>query len=914
MRTLPLLLWMVVLALAAPAAGGDSFEATPVPPDAYEPDDSRAQARPFACGSSQFHTFDGVLDLDWVSFSLTERSQVLLLPSDNATFELEMTLFVGNDIVAEARHNIRHLCGADALGPGSYDVAIARRYFDLPLQLASYRLTLACLPCPPNDAPPSATPTASSSPTPTAPPPDAYEPDDLGILASTIGCGETQRHTISPQGDADWFRFTLTEPSQVIVRPRVSDGERFVCAAYGGADQEDSDCVDRPTARVCGVDALPAGDHIFVVHDWQALTYDVSLLCLSCDLPNPSPTPTRTYSWPQPPPSPTAPPTDIYEPDDDRDSAKAITCGTVQMHTISPAYESDWLAIDLRERSQLVVRVDGGVWAELSDAAGDTIVGGAPIERVCGIDALDRGRYFVRIDGSSRPYEVAVECLPCDLPNLEPTPTWAPYPTPTFLPADSYEPDDSLTAATRISCGEMQRRTISPPGDTDWSTFLLGETSQVVVTSTSGTRIGVRDSSGTLLRSDFHQVAHACGADALPPGAYSIAIDREYERVETSPYQLTIACAPCDLANSTPSPTPTPSAPPSEDAYEPDNDAPEAKAIACGDVQSRRLAPGGDVDWVSFAVSEPTEMLVLGHAPDGQTLIDLRDEQGAALGWAHDRLERRCGGDPLAPGNYFLVVSEGGYLDDPQYDLSLTCVACPTPPPTPTATATATPTPPPYADRSCPGVCLCSGGAGDGLPCSTFRECRDGACVIAQGICADGFICDCPAGTCSNDTGCPLDQTFGTCAGGPADTSCCDVALNCAPGDSCVAAHKACVGGFDQGFSCTNSSQCRRGRCASTGCFCDGGDFDGYTCVTGVDCPGGGACMCVPAPPSSDVPCAGDCSRDDAVSVDELLIGINIALGDGTDVDLCPSFDADHNRIVTVDEVLAAMTKALGGC
>lgn len=145
------------------------------------------------------------------------------------------------------------------------------------------------------------------------------------------------------------------------------------------------------------------------------------------------------------------------------------------------------------------------------------------------------------------------------------------------------------------------------------------------------------------------------------------------------------------------------------------------------------------------------------------------------------------------------------------------------------------------------GEFLCSGGARDGLSCESFDDCPNGVCVIAQGICSDGFICDCPSGTCTNDTRCSDDQTFGTCAGGVSPGLCCDVALNCADGDSCVGTQKVCLNGQDQGFSCTNDSQCRNGTCGSTACYCDGGDYDAFTCVSTSDCPGGGTCTCFSA-------------------------------------------------------------------
>lgn len=59
--------------------------------------------------------------------------------------------------------------------------------------------------------------------------------------------------------------------------------------------------------------------------------------------------------------------------------------------------------------------------------------------------------------------------------------------------------------------------------------------------------------------------------------------------------------------------------------------------------------------------------------------------------------------------------------------------------------------------------------------------------------------------------------------------------------------------------------------------------------------------------------CAGDCNHDGQVTVDELTIGVNIALGTAP-LDLCPSFDSDGSGTVTVSDIGAAVNNALNGC
>src|SRR3990170_2917483 len=59
--------------------------------------------------------------------------------------------------------------------------------------------------------------------------------------------------------------------------------------------------------------------------------------------------------------------------------------------------------------------------------------------------------------------------------------------------------------------------------------------------------------------------------------------------------------------------------------------------------------------------------------------------------------------------------------------------------------------------------------------------------------------------------------------------------------------------------------------------------------------------------------CPGDCNGDWSVSIDELIRGVNMALG-RTDSDDCPAFDASGDHRAAVDELLAGVRSTLAGC
>jgi hypothetical protein len=59
--------------------------------------------------------------------------------------------------------------------------------------------------------------------------------------------------------------------------------------------------------------------------------------------------------------------------------------------------------------------------------------------------------------------------------------------------------------------------------------------------------------------------------------------------------------------------------------------------------------------------------------------------------------------------------------------------------------------------------------------------------------------------------------------------------------------------------------------------------------------------------------CAGDCNGDGSVAINELIGGVNIALGN-VPVDSCSSFDRNGNGSVSIDELIAAVNAAQTGC
>jgi Tol biopolymer transport system component len=88
------------------------------------------------------------------------------------------------------------------------------------------------------------------------------------------------------------------------------------------------------------------------------------------------------------------------------------------------------------------------------------------------------------------------------------------------------------------------------------------------------------------------------------------------------------------------------------------------------------------------------------------------------------------------------------------------------------------------------------------------------------------------------------------------------------------------------------------------------GDVCSAAATTATPTPFGGPTR---TPTGVSAPCGGDCSADGAVTVDEILTMVNIALGNAA-ASACRAGDVSGDAEITVDEILVAVNHALVGC
>ena len=87
-------------------------------------------------------------------------------------------------------------------------------------------------------------------------------------------------------------------------------------------------------------------------------------------------------------------------------------------------------------------------------------------------------------------------------------------------------------------------------------------------------------------------------------------------------------------------------------------------------------------------------------------------------------------------------------------------------------------------------------------------------------------------------------------------------------------------------------------------------DADGHPDLAVLSAAGDAVLIALTSP---TLACAGDCNGDGSVVINELLLGVNIAIG-LLPVGQCPAFDTNASSSVEINELIAAVRNALEGC
>lgn len=228
----------------------------------------------------------------------------------------------------------------------------------------------------------------------------------------------------------------------------------------------------------------------------------------------------------------------------------------------------------------------------------------------------------------------------------------------------------------------------------------------------------------------------------------------------------------------------------------------------------------------------------------------------------------------------------------------------------------------------------------DGSDCTLNDQCLAGHCVGAPA--QDGTTCSSLLGPCMTNPHCFQGFCFGDIVECPSGSDLCQVNVCDPHSGQCVTFNNTC------------DDQCASGQCDSkTGaCLNMQPKPDGLSCDDGKDCTSNDGCQagaCVggaasgtppiatatpaatlvaPSPTATEtpleegsptaipmlpLPCIGDCNASGDVTVNEIIIGVNIALGN-TPISACAALDSNNDGEVTVNEIIGAVNAVLNGC
>lgn len=291
-----------------------------VPPDAYEPDNAFAEAKPFRIGSAQYHNFHVIDDEDWVYFDAVAGNEYIIFTSDlgiRTDTVLELYNRSGALIIANDDYiNLASLIVWTATATDRFFVKVRQyRRNDYGVD-ADYYLNI----------------NRSA--------PDAYEPDNTLDTAHPITVnGAAQIHTFHVPDDQDWLVFAATAGVSYRIETfnlaACSDTVISLYNSTGDLLYIDDDSGGGRASRIDWTALSSANFYISVKHYFITAFGDCTAyhvrVAAGANIGDP------------------------YEPDDTLATAQPFN-GMAQRHTFHVAGDQDWIYVDVVAGNSYAVR------------------------------------------------------------------------------------------------------------------------------------------------------------------------------------------------------------------------------------------------------------------------------------------------------------------------------------------------------------------------------------------------------------------------------------------------------------------------------------------------------------------------------------------------------------------------------
>lgn len=219
---------------------------------------------------------------------------------------------------------------------------------------------------------------------------DSYEPDNASGSAKRLSNGIPQSRSIVPATDIDWAYFDLSASVEVTLATTGSSGDTRMWLYSNSLAEIEFDDDDGPDYFSLIRRTLPAGRY-YVKVDEYLNNNEISSYTLSLNHAG-------------------AGGGDSFEPDNNANSAKLITSGTVQTRSISPANDDDYARFTLTSTSDVTITTNGSsgdteMWLygsnlsaiEFNDDGGPGLFSQID-RRAADNDALPAGTYYILVD------------------------------------------------------------------------------------------------------------------------------------------------------------------------------------------------------------------------------------------------------------------------------------------------------------------------------------------------------------------------------------------------------------------------------------------------------------------------------------------------------------------------------------
>jgi cysteine-rich repeat protein len=191
----------------------------------------------------------------------------------------------------------------------------------------------------------------------------------------------------------------------------------------------------------------------------------------------------------------------------------------------------------------------------------------------------------------------------------------------------------------------------------------------------------------------------------------------------------------------------------------------------------------------------------------------------------------------------------------------------------------------------------------DGLFCSGSETCQNGSCTSGGDPCA-GAICDEDGDQCVT----PSPTVTRTASATAMSTSTASVTRTPASTPTGSQASTPTGTPVSSATGSQISTPTRTQASTATGTVVPPGTPTATASTPGTIIP-----SATPTDTPAPTPCVGDCDGSCDITISELIIGVNIALGT-LSIDRCPAFDASGNGGVEINELITAVRNALNGC